>query len=67
MPNTHAVYWMDTELKKKIEAIAVKMERSASYVASKILEAGVIELEATVEATKGGGNSLRDKIGKIKK
>lgn len=67
MPNTHARYWIDADLKKEIDAIAAKMDdRSASFLAEKLLRAGLAEFKANLpEATTTGG--LRGKIKDIKK
>jgi predicted transcriptional regulator len=46
MPNAHARYWIDESVKNKVETIAQKMERSASWLAEKLLRAGLADLKA---------------------
>jgi predicted transcriptional regulator len=52
MPNAHARYWIDESVKNEIETIAQKMERSASWLAEKLLRAGLEDLKAQAAVEK---------------
>jgi hypothetical protein len=57
MPNAHARYWIDESVKTEIETIAQKMERSASWLAEKLLRAGLADLKAAAAIEKKTKNS----------
>jgi predicted transcriptional regulator len=52
MPNAHARYWIDESVKNKVETIAQKMERSASWLAEQLLRAGLEQLKAEAAQAK---------------